>query len=132
MVFKPEPHSIVDICFINIVSDASWLNKGIAREMEMDVDVLSSKPKYNYKELKELNHHLHSTNQVLIDDVDRQLNKFEKELKYLVKREHQLRDLNESVFEKLAFFAFLFSAVFALSQIVVFSTLRRFFAENFW
>lgn len=126
MVFKPEPHSIVDICFINIVNDASWLNKGIAREMQMDVDVLSSKPKYDYKGLKELNQNLKSNNHILIDDVEKKLVKFEKEMKYLVMREHQLRDLNESIYQKLIIFVLVFSICFAISQIAIFVNLRRF------
>lgn len=131
MVFKPEPNSIVDICFINIVNDASWLNKGIVREMEMAIEVFSSKPKYDYKQMKELSQNLHRTNLILVDDIEQQLTKLGKELKYLLKREHQLRDLNETIFEKLTFFALLFLVILSISQIVVFISLRRFFAKIF-
>lgn len=116
---------------MNIVNDASWLNKGVAREMQMEVDVLSSKPKYDYNDLKELNKNLKTNNQILIDDVEKQLAKFEKEMKYLVKREHQLRDLNESIYQKLMIFVLAFSICFAISQIAIFVNLRR-FAELFW
>jgi len=125
-VFKPESDSVVDICFINIVSDASWLNKGIAREMSMELEVFDSKPKYNFKEMRELNQNLNNNNQILIDDVERELNRFDKELKYLVKREHQLRDLNESIFDKLMIYVFVFSLALAASQIAVCVHLRRY------
>lgn len=81
--------------------------------------------------MKELSQNLHRTNLILVDDIEQQLTKLGKELKYLLKREHQLRDLNETIFEKLTFFALLFLVILSISQIVVFISLRRFFAKIF-
>ncbi|CCH41295.1 Transmembrane protein [Wickerhamomyces ciferrii] len=131
MVLKPDSNSIVDICSINIVSDASWSNKGIAREMSLTVDVLNSNPKINFKEKKDLDQKLSNINQIMVEDVERSLIKFEKDMKHLIKREHQLRDLNELIFAKTLYVVLAGTIIFAISQLVIFLNLRR-FANLFW
>ncbi|KAH3686675.1 hypothetical protein WICPIJ_002319 [Wickerhamomyces pijperi] len=103
IVFKPQPNTIVNICLLNIVKDASWVKKGYIRQVNLEVSPVYdySNPRYDKKEIKGLREMMNRNGRELIENVEIVLSKLEEEMKFLVKREHNLRDLNENTLNVL-------------------------------
>ncbi|KAH3674796.1 hypothetical protein WICMUC_002999 [Wickerhamomyces mucosus] len=130
IVFKPmEEINLIEICMINVIKDASWLQKGVRRPISLGLytnlfDPAGNPTKYDSKELKNLNKKLKRIERFLIENVEIELSKVEEELKNQIKREFEHRNINERTLDLIKY-QFL-SSVFALGfmQIVLFFQLK--------
>lgn len=82
-------------------------------------------PKYDKKEIKELREMMNKNGRELIENVEIVLSNLEEEMKYLVKREHKLRNLNENTLDVMNLQVFVFFGALIFTQFYAFSCLRR-------
>lgn len=128
IVFKPFHEVVADICISNLRKDASWWKKenGAVRRIKLNLDILDSKPKYDFTRVKATKKIIESTQSILDHTVSVQLDQIAKKLKYLIKREYQLRNLNESVYSKLLVLGLLIANFVIFSQVLSYFKIRKY------
>jgi hypothetical protein len=126
IAFTPDFDAVVDICFSNVVIDASWSYKPKPREISLTLKQIDGTPRNPDPQLLvAMQRRLDTSHKTLRSRIRQQFHSVDKGMKYLLRRERQLRDLNEDSLNKLNLSLFLFAISSFVFQFGAFAVLRK-------